>query len=98
MQNDFLFFLPQNYTENIDFTQPLPGYNGFNETPLVYTACLIVRQFYETIPWKIFIFLDVGKSQTRKKLKPGSLPVLNMSKKMFQTVSIQESHRKGLQK
>ena len=49
-------------------------------------------------PENFFIFPDAGKSQTRKKLKPGSLPVLNMSKKMFQTVSIQESHRKGLQK
>ena len=32
--------------------------------------------------------IDVGKSQTRKKLKPGSLPVVNMPKKMFQTLSI----------
>ena len=44
-----------------------------------------MKQFTE----KVFISpIDIGKSQTRNKLKPGSLPVLNMPKKMFQTVSI----------
>ena len=44
-----------------------------------------MKQFTE----KVFISpIDIGKSQTRKTLKPGLLPVLNMLKKMFQTVSI----------
>ena len=42
--------------------------------------------------------IDVGKSQTRKKLKPGSLPVLNMPKKMFQTVPIPIDTPKSINK
>ena len=42
--------------------------------------------------------IDVGRSQTRKKLKPGSLPVLNMPKKMFQPVSIPEVTQKRITK
>ena len=66
-------------------------------------ACLYYLLNCPTIFWnnsqKKFIFssIDVGKSQTRKKLKPGSLTVLNMSKKMSSRQCLsQELHRKRL--